>query len=213
MLVASSQGTEMHGVWVLFIRAAIVVYVLVTGLILYAAIRYRRRDRNAVQGATFHTNPPLEIAWTIVPLLVVGGLFAVTYAAEVHVQSVTSSPAEVVDVVAYRWSWRFLYPRDGIAIDGGPTVAPQMTIPLGQTTEIRLTSSDVVHGFWVPAFLFKRQAIPGRTNIFEFTPTKAGTFPGRCMEFCGLYHAHMTFQVRVLPPAQYAAWVRTKGAT
>ncbi len=84
-------------------------------------------------------------------------------------------------------------------------VPPTLYLPLGRPTEIDLRSEDVTHSFWVPAFLFKRDAIPGMTNVFDITPTRTGTFPSRCAQFCGLDHALMTFVVRVVPAAAYDA--------
>lgn len=208
---ATSQGGALHDVWIVFIRAGIVVYVLVVGLIVFAAVRYRRRDPRVVQGKTFSSNVPLEITWTVVPLLVVGGLFAVSNPAEYHVETIRRPADEVVDVVAYRWSWRFLYPKEHVTVQGSADHTPELVLPLRRTTEIRLTSSDVIHAFWVPAFLFKRDAIPGRTNIFDLTPTRAGTFAGACAEFCGTYHAYMRFRVRVVPAADYAAALQAAG--
>jgi cytochrome c oxidase subunit 2 len=201
-----------HGVWTVFLTAGLVVYVLVAGLIVFSAIAFRRRDPATVQAASFFKNNPLEVTWTVIPILVVGGLFAVTYPAERHTESIVTPAGEVVQVIGFRWSWRFLYPREHIAVEGTSTTPPELVLPLGRTTEIRLTSSDVVHSFWVPAFLFKRSAIPGDVNVFDFTPTRAGVYPGRCAEYCGTYHTHMTFTVRVLPPDAYARWLRARGA-
>jgi cytochrome c oxidase subunit 2 len=202
---ATSQGGALHDVWIVFIRAGIVVYVIVVGLILFAAVRYRRRNPNVIQGKPFFSNIPLEITWTVIPLLMVGGLFAVSNPAEYHVETVRNPADEVVDVVAYRWSWRFLYPKEHVAVEGSAHHTPELVLPLERTTEIRLTSSDVIHAFWVPAFLFKRDAIPGRTNVFDLTPIHAGTFRGACAEFCGTFHAYMPFSVRVVPAAEYAS--------
>ncbi len=213
MLDTTSQAAAMFAVWRVFVIAGAAVYVIVAGLILFCAVAYRRRDPSVVQAARFYSNIPLEIVWTVVPVLIVGGLFAVTYAGERHVESVVTPPGEVVRVIAFRWSWRFLYPREHVAIEGATGSPPELVLPAGRTTEIRLVSSDVIHSFWVPAFLFKRSAIPGRENIFDFTPTRPGVYPGRCAEFCGTYHAHMSFVVRVVDAQQYARWLRTRGAT
>ena len=85
-------------------------------------------------------------------------------------------------------------------------------LPLGRTIRVVLTSNDVIHSFWVPDFLFKRDAIPGRPTQFDLTTTEAGTFRGECAEFCGLNHAYMTFRVRVASPEAYAAWLDAQRA-
>jgi len=194
-------------VWIAFTLPAIAVYAIVGGLIVWSSVAYRRRDPAIVQAARFHENPPLEIAWTVIPILIVGGLFAITYPAEHHVENLVVSPDEVVQVVGFRWSWRFLYPRRHVAIDAKEGEPPELVLPAGRTTEIRLTSSDVVHAFWVPAFLFKRDAVPGRVNAFDLSPTKTGSYPGRCAEYCGTFHAHMSFNVRVVAPDAFERWL------
>ena len=177
---------------------------LVWGFILFAVVRWRRRD-DATTPPQFRRNNPLEIAWTVVPLIFVCGLFAYTYRAEADVDALAPAPDVTVAVDAYRWGWRFSYAH-GPTINGAADAPPQMVLPLGETVRIDLTSSDVTHSFWVPDFLFKRDAIPGHPTAFDLKPSKLGTFFGRCAQFCGLNHALMTFSVRIVPPAEYAAW-------
>jgi cytochrome c oxidase subunit 2 len=204
--------------WAIFTIVAAFVAVAVLGLIIFPLVRWRRRPGDALP-PQFANNYPLELAWTILPLLVVGGLFVATYRAEARVDAVSDRPAAIVAVDAYRWGWTFAY-RGGPTVGGassGPAslgVAqpmPELVLPAGETTRIELSSSDVDHGFWIPDFLFKRDAIPGQTTAFDLSPTKLGTFEGRCSAFCGLQHANMLFRVRVVTPAAFAAW--EKGRT
>jgi cytochrome c oxidase subunit 2 len=174
----------------------LIVAALVWGLILFAAFRWRRRDDGAALPAQFRNNYPLEIAWTLVPLIIVCVLFFYTYRAEAGVDAVVAHPDVTVAVRAYRWGWNFAYA--GGPIVGGPSVGP--------VGGIELTSDDVTHGFWVPDFLFKRDAIPGMVNTFDLRPDKLGTFLGRCSQFCGYDHALMTFTVKVVTPKAFAAW-------
>ena len=201
----------MLSVWTVFIYAGIAVYTIVAGLIIWSAIAYRRRDPNVRQAAGFHDNPKLEITWTVIPVLIVIGLFVKTYAVEKKVEAVAATPGQVVDVVAYRWSWRFSYPDHHVVVDGSLQSPPTLVLPLGETSEIRLTSSDIVHSFWIPAFIFKRDANPGMTNVFDLKPTRLGTFPARCAEYCGTYHALMAFTVRVVTPTDFERWLKQKG--
>lgn len=210
-------GTEQAAIlardWIVFVIAGGAVAALVMGLIFFTIVRYRAR-RDAGEPPQFKNNPPLEITWTLIPLVLVIGLFVYTYRAEARVDGLVANPALTVHVNAYRWGWTFAY-------DGGPVISgaagapvlggshqppPEMVLPLAQTTRISLTSSDVIHSFWVPDFLFKRDAIPGKINTFDLTPTKTGTYVGRCAQFCGLNHALMTFIVRVVPPQAFARW-------
>lgn len=204
------QAGQMLGVWRVFIVAGIVVYAIVAGLIIFAAVAYRSRDRRIRQSARFHENKPLEIVWTVIPILIVIGLFVKTYVVEAQVEHVATDPPQVVKVVAFRWSWSFAYPQYGITINGTTQAPPQLVLPVGETTKIDLTSTDVIHEFWVPAFVFKRDAIPGMTNVFDLKPTRVGTYRGECAEYCGTFHADMGFSVRVLSRGDFVRWIHSE---
>jgi cytochrome c oxidase subunit 2 len=209
---ATSQASVLASDWVLFTLVGLSVALFVWGLILFAVIRWRRRPPSQSEPVEdwppqFRKNNPLEIAWTVAPLLLVIALFVYTYRAEADVEALAPKPDVTVAVNAYRWGWTFTY-AGGPTISGSSLKPPQMVLPLGETTRIDLTSVDVNHAFWVPDFLFKRDAIPGRTTSFDVRPSKPGTFVGRCAEFCGLDHALMNFTVRVVPPDEYARWRR-----
>ncbi len=203
---------DMLGDWKVFVFAGIAVYAIVAGLIVWSAVAYRCRDPSIRQSrSTVHENAKLEITWTVIPILIVIGLFIKTYIVEAKVEAVKPHPAQIVDVVGYRWSWRFTYPRNGVVVNGTTASAPTLVLPVNETTRIDLTSSDVIHSFWVPAFLFKRDANPGMINVFDFKPTRIGTYPGSCAEFCGTFHALMDFKVRVVSQADFARWIRSQG--
>jgi cytochrome c oxidase subunit 2 len=135
----------------------------------------------------------------------------VTYAREMRVDYVSASPQVTVDAIAFRWSWRFDYPASGISLEGTPAQPPTLYLPIGRTAQINVSSVDVNHSFWVPAFLFKRDAIPGMTNRFDITPNRLGSFVGRCAQFCGIDHALMTFTVKVVPGDAYDRYVASRG--
>jgi cytochrome c oxidase subunit 2 len=210
---ATEQGADIFRLWQIFFITAIPVAGVVYGLIFWSVIRYRRRrsEEPDALGSQFRGNHRLEVVYMGIPILIVIGLFAASAAVEVRVDRVSSDPAVVVNVEAYQWGWRFTYPGQGITVVSPPSsefvAGPQMVLPLGQTTRIVLTSNDVIHAFWVPDFLYKHDAIPGRTFAFDITPTRTGTFYGECAEFCGLNHAYMTFSVRVVQPAEFAMWL------
>lgn len=206
---ASAQGNVLGGVWLVFIAGALFVAVFVYALMIYALVKWRQRGDGRMP-PQFKTNKFWEITGVIIPLLMVGGLFAETLLREYPVDAVENRPYATIDVGAFRWSWQFKY-QNGIAIDGTPDNPPTLVLALGKTTQIDLHSADVIHAFWVPAFLFKRDATPGYTQHFDVTPTRAGTFEGKCVEFCGLDHARMTFSVRVVPQAAYERWLNSGG--
>ena len=195
--------------WYIFIGAGIFVGLYVYACIFWCLLRYRRRNDDMPK--QFSGNTALEVLYAVLPLLIVGGLFAVTYVIELQVDHVAANPANKVAVTAFRWSWQFRYPG-GTAAFGTPNAPPTLYLPQGETTEIDLRSVDVTHSFWVPAFLFKRDAIPGMTNVFDLTPNRTGRFVGRCAQYCGLDHALMSFTVQVVPLAAYDRFIASKGA-
>ncbi|HEY6487315.1 MAG TPA: cytochrome c oxidase subunit II [Candidatus Cybelea sp.] len=203
---ASTGGLAMRADWYIFIGAGIAVGIFVYACILWCLIAFRRGARAAAQ---FEENRPLELFYVIVPMLLVFALFGVTLAYELPVDRV-ADPSNRIAVTAYRWSWRFDYGT--VTTTGTPAAPPRLYLPVGETTEIQLRSDDVTHSFWVPAFLFKRDAIPGMTNAFDLTPNRLGIFPGRCAQFCGLSHAQMTFTVQVVPRTAYVRYLATRGA-
>lgn len=200
----------MHRDWMFFIYVAIGIGLFVYGAIAWCLVAYRRRPGR--QAGKFEKNTPLELVYVLTPLGIVIVLFLVTLVYEMPVDTVVARPQGHVNVTAFRWSWEFAYPGTRIATVGTPDRPPTLYLPLERTTEVDLTSIDVTHSFWVPAFLFKRDAIPGMTNRFDVTPTRLGTFAGRCAQFCGLDHALMTFDVRVVTPQAYARFLASDGA-
>jgi cytochrome c oxidase subunit 2 len=200
------QSQALADDWKIFTYSALAVALLVWALIAYAAVRFRRTARNAEPRSQKENNPALEIGWTVAPLVFVIALFGVTYHIESDVEQIAPNPDVQVAVNAYRWGWTFRY-NGGPTINGTADAPPEMVLPVGQTVALTLRSSDVAHAFWVPDMLFKRDAIPGRVTTFDLTPSKTGTFLGRCGEFCGLDHALMTFRMRIVSPADYRRWL------
>jgi cytochrome c oxidase subunit 2 len=185
----------------------------------WSLIRYRHRGYDDPEGigAVFRESKRLEVVYVAVPILLVSALFLLALSTDRKVQRLDPDPAVRVHVVAFAWGWRFEYPDLGVTIvsaPSGPGVdGPELVLPLGETARIELVSNDVIHAFWVPDFLFKRDAIPGVTQEFDVTPTETGTFEGACSEFCGLNHAYMRFTVSVVEPDDFAAWSATHGGT
>jgi len=208
-LGATVQSASLHDTWIVFFWVGIGVAAVVYGLIVWCVFRYRKRRGDEAFPEQFRQNTGMEIAYTVIPLLIVIGLFAITYRAERYVETIAQTQDVVVNVTGFRWSWRFEYPRLGISVIGSPKAPPELVLPLGETTRFNVHSVDVDHAFWVPDFLFKRDAIPGLENVFDWTPNKLGTFRGECGEFCGLDHAVMAFTVRVVAPNDFERWIAT----
>jgi cytochrome c oxidase subunit 2 len=211
---ASVQGMDLRGVWYIFSAAGLFVAAFVCFLILYAIVKWRRRpDDDGTLPPQFANNAPIEITGVVIPVIMVIGLFYITYVREGVVDFLHPGPYAVVNVTAYRWNWQFKYPGHAIVVNGSTQQPPVMVLPLGKMTQINLYSSDVVHSLWIPAFLFKRDATPGYTMHFDVTPDKNGTFLGECSEYCGLEHALMQFRIRVVPPAVYERWLASGGTS
>jgi Cytochrome C oxidase subunit II, periplasmic domain/Cupredoxin-like domain len=118
-------------------------------------------------------------------------------------------PQVLIRVEGFQWEWTFYYLNEGVFSTGKTLVKPAlMVVPVDEPVKIELVSRDVIHSFFVPAFLFKRDVIPGRVNTFTFTATRLGTFPAQCAEFCGLWHSKMLFSLQVVNPLDYAAWIK-----
>jgi cytochrome c oxidase subunit II len=206
--------------------AAIVVGALVVVLIVWSVVRYRKRSDELPRQFQYHI--PLEITYTIVPVIIVLVLFGFTVVVENDVDAVAASPAVEVHVTAFQWGWEFDYPGhvqvigettedpDPVGLNGAsctPAVdclGPGLVLPAGQTARIVLVSRDVIHGFYVPEFNFSRYAQPGITNVFDFTPQHQGIYRAQCTQLCGLYHSLMFFHVVALPQQQFRAWLKTE---
>ncbi|MCI0690224.1 MAG: cytochrome c oxidase subunit II [Sporichthyaceae bacterium] len=202
----TAEGQAIYRAYNIFMWAAAVVFGLVASLVVWSVIRYRRRDDELPRQVEGHNL--LELTWTVLPFLLVIFLFVVTIRAQNTVLH-NAPDALTVNVTAFQWSWRFVYEDSGRQVVGGPGNVPEMVVPVNQPILIKLRSADVVHAFYVPRTLFKRQAIPGTTNEFVLRFTQTGTFPGQCTQFCGLAHSDMLFNVRVVSQSSYQQWLST----
>ena len=201
----TEQGRAVHDLYLLFLYIAAVVYLVVAALVIWSVVRYRRRDDELPTQT--HGNNRLELTWTLIPTVIVLVLFGFTLAAQDRVLDQSGQADVNVTVTAFQWSWRFSYEGAGAEVVGSPEHVPEMVVPVGQTIRVKLLSADVVHSFYVPQTLFKRQAIPGVTNEFDLTFDKTGLFHGQCTQFCGLQHTDMVFRVRVVSQGEYQSWL------
>lgn len=210
---ATDRAPHTYHLWQGAWLAAILVGILVWGLIIYSAIRFRRRSDDEVP-VQVRYNLPIEILYTIAPIVMVVVFFFFTVETQNAVLAQTKNPDHIIKVVGQQWSWTFNYYQDkdlnGATVheSGNPSYEPTLVLPVNQTVEVHLSSPDVIHSFWVPAFLMKMDVVPGRDNHFSFTPTREGTYAGRCAELCGTYHSRMLFKVRIVSDSQYAAYLK-----
>ena len=215
------QGQDIAKLYSGMFITGLVVAAIVWGLIFWCVVRYRRRKHDDSIPKQFQEHIPLEITYTVIPLIMVIVIFAFTVVTENAVDSVSHPPTATVSVLGYQWGWKFSYHNaKGLVVQTAETGAPQsvpsnytapiypqLVIPAHETTKIILRSADVIHDFYVHAFNFDRFAQPGVTNVFEFTPTRTGVYPGQCSEYCGLYHSEMLFSVAVVSPQKYKSWL------
>lgn len=206
---ASRQGEQVLDLWRILLGAGLALGVVVTGLVLWAVLRYRRPKGAAEADLPVQTraNVPLEVVYTAVPLVIVAVLFALTLRVQDRVTRVSPVPDLRVEVTGFQWGWRFRYPAEAVTVVGDSNRPPTLVLPANATIRLRLVATDVVHSFFVPAFLVKRDLVPGMENQLDVRTTRTGHFGGYCAEFCGLDHARMVFSVDVVTPEQFQAFV------
>jgi cytochrome c oxidase subunit 2 len=198
----SSSRTILDLYNIILIMAAI-VFVVVEGLLVYSVVRYRRRPEDGIP-LQIHGNKPIEIAWTIIPALIVLFLATWTFRTQSLLVQPVKNPLRVT-VVGHQWWWEFRYPDYQIV------TANELHLPGNRGVEFSLESADVIHSFWIPRLSGKTDVIPGHINTLTFTPQETKTplfIRGECAEFCGGTHAQMGMYAVVEPQAQFDAWVK-----
>jgi cytochrome c oxidase subunit II len=211
---ASDRAPFIYDLWIGTWIAAGIIGVFMWAIIFYAAIRYKTKHNQMPPQNRY--NLPMEIFYTIVPFIIIGVLFYYTILAQNAVQEDVAEPEVTVDVVGQKWSWTFNYkeadnPAVGSDVYEAGTInkTPTLYLPVNKTVRFNLSSPDVIHSFWVPAFYRKLDVIPGRHGFIDMVPTREGTFRGKCAELCGTYHSAMLFNVAVVSEEDYHAYLKT----
>ena len=196
-----------QGSWI----AAGVVGVFTLILILWPAVFHRAKASKGEFPKQTQYNVPVEVAYTVIPFIIVAVLFYFTAVKQNDIVEKTTTYAHEITVDGFQWSWQFGYPEAGpkALVTGTPANPPTLVVPLGEKVRYTITSNDVVHGFWIPAFMIQMQNLPGVTNSLEFTANKLGTYPGRCNILCGRNHSQMLFTVKVVTPTEYKSYLET----
>jgi cytochrome c oxidase subunit 2 len=219
----TTQGKVVVSLWQGSWIAGMLVGCVVWGLIVWAVVFHRKRGDKLPPQVRY--NMPIEILYTVIPFVLIAVLFYYTAKDENVLTATPANPAVTVNVIGFQWSWEFDYPQP----NGAPPVKmtgamwdptkpdsrqtlPVLEVPVGERVQFNLTSPDVVHAFWVPEFLFKRDVIPGHPNHFQVTLTKTGTYTGHCSELCGVYHSRMLFTLKVVTPQEYQSWIAQQKA-
>jgi len=212
----TNQTERITGLWVTSWIVLLGVGLITWGLIIWAAVVYRRRKGQTGLPVQLRYNLPIEIFYTIVPLILVLGFFAFTARDQAAIEANPGHPDVKIEVFGKRWSWDFNYLNEnvyspGVQVqnrlnpDGSVDLSklPTLYLPVNKKVQIDIESRDVAHDFWVIDFLYKKDVIPAQTNHMYFIPQKIGTYAGKCAELCGEYHADMLFQVKVVSEADY----------
>src|SRR5664280_1906801 len=228
---ATTQGQATRNLYDIVFVIGAAIFLVVEGLILFAVLRYRRRKGDDELPPQIHGNNRLEIAVQTISSRLLLALFVLSWQTLNTVDAHTPTPTVRIGVVAYQWQWQFVYAPDGVnwqdcgaAANKGKCVTvigtipaggdranwtpPTMHVPVNETVELQMHSIDVIHSFYVPAFLYQRDITPRRDQVIQFTADKVGIYRGQCTQFCGLYHQFMEFQVQVEPRADYVAWLQ-----
>ncbi len=232
-VAVTEQGAHIRDLYTLVFLVAAVIFFLVEGLIVWTVLRYRRQPGDDSLPAQTHGNAIAEFVWTIVPTIIVAVLFVYSWQTLNVVDTTTAQPDLKIRAVAGQFQWQFDYmPASYSTVkdaNGNIPPAPDplysqfvptgdgggLVVPTGRTIQLYLTSNDVIHAFYVPQFLFKRDVVPGRINQFDFKvdDKDAGqTFRGQCAELCGAGHRIMLFDVHALSGPDFDAWL-TKQTT
>lgn len=211
--VVSEQGQLAASLYLPVFVIAVAVFVLIEGLLIFMAFRFRRRDSDRELPTQTHGHNLLEVGWTLIPALIVTGLFVASMAVLLQNEPGSEEPAVTVDVIGFQWQWTFEYPEytdsagEPVSLTGAGIEGPEMVLPVGETVRFRLHAQDVIHSFYVPQFFHKLDVIPGRVNQFEQVIVQPGTYGGQCAEFCGLAHADMYFTIRAVERAEFDTWI------
>jgi cytochrome c oxidase subunit 2 len=225
----TNHTDDITGLWVTSWIILLAIGLLVWGLIIWTLVVYRRRKGQTGLPVQLRYNMPIEIFYTVVPLILILGFFAFTARDQAKIEAPTANPDVEIQVMGKRWAWDFNYLNVGPdgkgvyyqgvqaeEIDEGRNIdyatLPVLYLPVGKSVALNIESRDVVHSFWVPEFLYKKDMIPGKSNYIYFTPLKEGEYIGKCAELCGEYHSLMLFTVKVVSESEYNAHIDSLAA-
>jgi cytochrome c oxidase subunit II len=220
-IAVTTEGAEIRNLYTVIFLMAVAIFLVVEGLIIWSIIRYRRRPTDTELPPQIHGNNVAEIVWTVVPTLIVIFMFIVSWQTLNSVDTTSATTETKIRAVAGQFQWQFDYlgpdGKEVLYTELLPLVSQGggMYVPAGRPVQLQLVSNDVIHAFYVPQFLFKRDVVPGRTNSFEFTVSAADagqTFRGQCAELCGTGHSIMLFEVKALTGPEFDSWLADKVA-
>src|SRR5918997_946442 len=195
---ASAQAGQVDAIYFFMVAVTAFFSILIAALVVFFAIRYRRRHRDEV-GYAIHGSLALELLWTVIPFFIVMVMFA--WGAKVFFDLYRPPlGAMEIFIVGKQWMWKAQH------MDGQREIN-ELHVPIGRPVKLIMGSEDVLHSYYIPAFRVKADVIPGRYNTMWFTATKAGTYHLFCAEYCGTKHSGMIGSVVAMEPQDFAAWL------
>lgn len=221
---ATNQTERVSSLWVNSWIVLLAVGIITWGLMAWAAIAYRRRKGQTGLPVQMRYNMPIEIFYTIVPLILVLGMFFFTARDQTAIEAKWDDPDVEITAIAKQWAWDFQYDAESdddtvwtMGIQAQPDAEgnidqsqlPTLVLPVDKKVTIDLQSRDVIHSFWIIDFLYKKDMFIGKDNSWSFIPTRVGEYAGKCAELCGEYHSMMLFNVKVVEQDEYDAYLQT----
>jgi cytochrome c oxidase subunit 2 len=203
---ASEQADLVDNAYWLVTIICVAVFAVVAGVSVYAVWKFRVPPGDMDDGSPIHGHTGLEIAWTVIPIVLVTVIAVYSGIALAQAENLPDDH-RVVQVKGQQFAWTFTYPDIKLQNDQ-PLTSGELVLPVGEAVEFRIESADVIHSFWVPEFRMKQDAVQGITTKTVVTPTRRGTYPVICTELCGLGHPTMRSQARVVSLGEFDAWVK-----
>ncbi len=197
---AASRSEAVDQLFQVMIGIATVIFLLVEGALIYAVFRFRAKEGDEGDAPAVHGNTSLEIVWTLIPAIIVVVIGVYSF----RVLTAIEAPSEdemVIEVIARQFAWEFRYPEYDNLSSG------ELHLVVDRPTRFEITSEDVIHSFYIPAFRAKMDATPGQVSEMVVTPTETGRYPIRCAELCGAGHANMVTDAVVERPEEFQEWV------
>jgi cytochrome c oxidase subunit II len=198
----STQADKIDTLYDVLLIVSVPVFVLVMTIAIYSVFAFRAKPGDTGDGAHIHGNTRLEIVWVTIPFLIVSALAIYGWVVLDDIEA--RQPNElVVNVTGQQFTWTFDYPQEHVTSN-------ELVLPVDRPVHFQIHAKDVLHSFWVPAFRMKQDAVPGITTQTRVTPTEEGAYPVVCAELCGIGHATMRQQARVVPTGEFEAWVKDR---
>jgi cytochrome c oxidase subunit 2 len=205
----TDTAREYRHLFDIYVPIGVGVFLVIFGFVGYALIRYRWRPGRVPRGKAERSK--LELAYAVALACIVPVLLYFTFTTEARVDRLPKHPGLRVVVTGAQWNWRFFYPKYGVTEFSGTSRPGTLYVPSNTQILFLVRSVDVIHSFWIPQMRMKKDAFPGATNKVGMVFGRPGVIEsGTCAEFCGLHHADMRFNVRVLTPAAFDAWARSR---